>query len=148
MKRTSTQEADCANDITAPGLDPRLDRQVRLHREARLSELVLLYGFQQMLFVIWGLRTAPQETLEIVRALYGPFFSRRERKRFAALIGEEEPSLKREPASASHAILEAATVWFCGLDLPASENDLLAGPPSYYRLPHSVSGRLHEALDR
>lgn len=58
--------------------------------------------------------------------------SKRGRAQLAADVGEEAAAEREAPSTT--AMLEAATRWFCHLDLPESEEELWDHPPLFRRI--------------
>lgn len=106
------------------------NRPISLLRERRTRDLFLVYHFGLSLRMQWRSLVDPLGTLEMMIDIGGPLLSRRDREVIA-----EDP-----PASLAVAVptwLMAATIWFCDLELPASEEELLGG----WRNPIGGSGR-------
>ncbi len=87
----------------------------------------LLWHFSALLRLNWRFRADPLETLHFVADLGWPLMSKRARSDCAEMLSK---ALKDDDleAPATTAMLEAATRWFCLLDLPRTTEGLWAGP--------------------
>jgi hypothetical protein len=101
-------------------------------RRARAAEMLLLWHFGGGLLLHWRERLEPLATLRWLADLGAPALSRRQRIELAEELAEADFENGPESNSAP-AMLEAATRWFCSIDLPASEEELWGGGPLFQR---------------
>jgi len=93
--------------------------------------MFLIWHMGYSLLLDWRGRVDPIGTFELMVDLTGGALSKR--KRAALLRGLREDLREPEPLE-STAMLEAIGRWFCRLQLPKDEEELMAGGPLRLRL--------------
>lgn len=121
-----------AKPCVAPLLpETHAERPLSLIRARRMGELFLLWNLALAVLLEWRARLDPIAAIELVLDVGGEAISGSER----AALGDALTEHLAEPEPPQTiAILDAAGRWFCRLELPDNEAELLDGRPLLLRL--------------